>query len=220
MDQTQFTFVRHGESWSNVRKELACKLRDDWLSDKGQLQAMQTADYLEEKHREKPYTAIISSTLKRTVQTATYLASRLGLHVYQTPLITEYNFGDLEKLENNADTWAKFYEIFDQWPEKPDISFPNGESYTDINSRLEEFLKDTITEFQGQNIIVVSHAGPIFTIVKNFSFSSPIPIPNCSVTKLETNDQKYPLIAKQIGNIDHLSGIAAEVISPSPRGQK
>ena len=108
-------FVRHGKDdnryrggWSNLD-----------LFPEGMEQAKQLAQYLKDNNQDYLITHIISSDLPRTMSTAHFISSELGLPIQKEFRIREIDNGDLAGMLN--DTALEKFEFF-QHRELP-ISF-------------------------------------------------------------------------------------------------
>jgi len=97
---------------------------------------------------------VISSPLKRCA----LLAKQFSKHVTFDNRLKELNFGDWE-----LKPWNDIPEQ-DMTPWMTDfvnVTTPNGESYIELASRVQSCFNDILVSETQQNIIIVSHAGPI-----------------------------------------------------------
>lgn len=87
---TTLYLVRHGETTDNAA-QIMQGLRQGQLNERGIKQITQLAHKLEVLH----FDAIISSDLKRAIDSATIIASHLGMQLSTTtPLLRERDWGD------------------------------------------------------------------------------------------------------------------------------
>ncbi len=106
---------------------------------------------------------IFSSDLSRAAQTAQIISSRLDARISFTSNLREINFGKFEGLG--------FRQILTRFPgavscwENPNRKFPGGEGLADLTTRLKIFTKELDSVPLKQNIIVVSHKGPIQLLI-------------------------------------------------------
>ncbi|HEV2402695.1 MAG TPA: alpha-ribazole phosphatase [Candidatus Saccharimonadales bacterium] len=107
------------------------------------------------KLKQLHFNAIVSSPLGRCKRLAEDLA--IGDLVFDNRLL-EFNFGDWEQK-----TWEQIGEgNIRQWADHLDAYHcPNGESYADLRKRTVSFWKDSIAQYPGKTILVVTHAGVI-----------------------------------------------------------
>ena len=177
------------------------------MTEQGQKQGLLTALAFENV---KDITAIYTSPLKRTYQTATIIAQKV-----RVPLIT-----DRKLLEINHGTWEgkrpdQFnqteQQILNQWKSQPDVvQMPDGEHFNDVASRAEKFLLK-IEKSKGKNIIV-SHDLTIrvmIALIKNLSFDNiwSINLDNCGITTIGLNDREII----DLNNTTHLDGLRSEL---------
>jgi isoleucyl-tRNA synthetase len=154
-----FTFVRHGESESNIKKLLSSKIGQfgDTLTANGKLQIEETSKSFSD------IDIIISSPFGRTKQSAEILATELGIEknkIIFDSRIGETDFG--EKVGNSTSEFKDFLEndyVFDK-------VFANGESARDMGKRVMEFVYETDEKYKGKNILVVSHGAVIMAALK------------------------------------------------------
>ncbi len=171
-------FIRHGESEANLRGVFAGQKEDSILTEKGRLQAIETAENL--KSLSFKIDRIISSPLKRTTETAEIIAKEIGFPVNQIEIddrITEYDMGSL--------TGTPIKKISSMLL----ISALNAESTIKFHDRIFSCMKELSNS--PKNILVVSHAGVgrILEAVKlnieiNLFYDIPA-YPNASINKID-----------------------------------
>jgi len=144
--------ARHGETTWNVEGKIQGRSDPD-LSPKGYAQSLGLLEQL----KERPLSAIYTSTLKRSVVTAQPIANHLGLPIKKQPELDEIAFGILEgKLLFKFDE-----ELKSEWERFKDHRFtyhiPGGENYTDVSSRIKPFMENTLRNHEGQEVLIVGH---------------------------------------------------------------
>ena len=146
--------IRHAESLSNEKDELAGGVIDKGLSELGRKQAKQLANKLKDEEIE----AIYSSDMKRTMETAQEIAKSHNLKIIQDKRLREFNPG--EGIGWGFDKLIKYQEemAIKQNISKRDVQYPGGESERDHFNRVEEFLNEVIKKHPG-TIVVVAHSG-------------------------------------------------------------
>lgn len=171
-------FVRHGESEANLRGVFAGQKEDSVLSEKGREQALITAKEIENENLK--IDKIISSPLKRTLETAEIIAKEIGFLFSNIAIdnrIKEYDMGSL--------TGTPIHKISSITL----ISAENAENVDDFRSRVVECVKE-LSKIQ-ENILIVSHAGVgriLETVKENMEaklFYDLPAYPNASVTKID-----------------------------------
>ncbi len=101
---------------------------------------------------------VISSPLKRCA----LLAKHFSNNIILDNRLKELNFGDWELKawndipEKDINPWMTDFV---------NVAVPNGESYVQLASRVHAFFEDNIHSENNQNLIIVSHAGPIRVIL-------------------------------------------------------
>lgn len=154
--------IRHGET-DYVGNRLAGHIPGIHLN----LHGRQQAEVLANKLASYPLTAIYSSPLERTVDTAEPLARAHKLPIQILPPLTEINVGDWQgKSIPNLRRLSLWQSVHD---EPARFSFPNGESFTDrqrvMCAALEELIKAASTRAV---IACVSHGDPIKLALAHF----------------------------------------------------
>lgn len=135
--------VRHGQTDWNKEKRIAGR-RDISLNEVGISQAKITAEKLKEVH----FDVVFSSPLKRTMQTAEILTNQ---KIQKDERIIERSNGDLEgKLHKDVPTL--------DYNDPKERRF-NIETITDFRARIRDFWEDITKNYQGKNVLVVTHAG-------------------------------------------------------------
>jgi isoleucyl-tRNA synthetase len=153
----RFFLMRHGEAQSNLSDLIDCQPGSaNNLTDKGRDQAAAAAETL----RDKKIDLIVSSDLLRAKETAEIAAKVLAIpaeHLSLDPRLREYNVGD-----KNGGKWADYDGSFKSKREKLHYAGPGGESVLDVKKRMGELLYELNGKYAGKNILIVSHALPLF----------------------------------------------------------
>jgi broad specificity phosphatase PhoE len=148
--ENNIVIVRHAESIANSQGIYQGQKYDTDLSELGLKQAKALGERL--RHFGAP--KIITSPLKRTMQTANAIAEETRSPVESNQLILETNHGDWE---GKSKDWIKesYPELYDLWLNEPSkVTFPGGESFMNTVERTLKFLETTELE---PNTIVVTH---------------------------------------------------------------
>ena len=147
-------FIRHGETEWNAGRRVQGH-SDVPLSPRGEEQARELAERL----ADWPIEAIYSSDLSRALDTARPLADRLGLELRVDPILRERNFGAFEGLQDSEvaarlDDPEAFWRDADTRPDE-------GESRREVWHRVSTFLDRLLENPPANEIVIVSHGGPI-----------------------------------------------------------
>lgn len=209
-------FVRHGENPANLTMQLSHRIIDYPLTEKGVLQAQQTAAAL----AGKGISAVYASPLRRAGQTAEIIAARLGLAVTILEDLREINVGDLDGLASD-EAWTLHNAIIKDWfTGKPETAFPAGEDYPALCRRMQRAVEDMTEGRSGESIVAVGHGGaltctmPVLCRGVDVSALLAMPNHNCSITEMivEGQDGATQASLASWSNCDHLSGAAAELV--------
>ena len=130
--------VRHGETVDNASQTMQGQTQGE-LNERGIRQAHEFS----EAWKDKEIDIVVSSDLKRAVDTAAIIAAPHGLEVVKTPLLRERDWGDftgryIPDLKNEP------------WPD-------NVESLEDLLSRAGEFITYVRETFPGKKVLAVGH---------------------------------------------------------------
>ena len=139
-------FVRHGESEANIKGLFAGQKDDSVLTQKGKEQAEATARKLKEMGL--VFDKIISSPLKRALETAVIICNEVGhcqRKIETDSRITEYDMGDL------TSTPVRNISSMDL------VSAKNAEDVEKFKKRVFECVNEYSKS--SDNILLVSHAG-------------------------------------------------------------
>lgn len=135
---TTLYLVRHGETVDNANRIMQGQTQGR-LNEKGRMQAAAVRDRMAAEHLD----AILSSDLRRAVDTAEIIAGPHGLTVTTTPLLRERDWGGF--------TGRYIPDLKDEpWP--ADI-----ESLERITARAGEFLALVRATWPGQTVLAVGH---------------------------------------------------------------
>jgi probable phosphoglycerate mutase len=169
---TEFLLVRHGESAPARRDEpfpLVDGHADPELAPDGREQAQRVADRLSGIKID----CIYVTTLRRTVQTAAPLASRLGLTPRVEPGLREVHLGEWE-----AGLFRKFvaenHPIAQRiWTEQRWDVIPGAEPADAFAARVSEAMQRLAAAHRDQTIALFVHGGVIGQVLAQASASRP-----------------------------------------------
>lgn len=214
--------VRHGENLANITHEFSSRRIDYSLTEKGVLQAQQTADRL----RHAAIDEIYSSPLKRARETAAIIAAACGLDFTVMDNFREVDVGDYELEPIRDELWEIHNRIFIGWiTGQPHAKFPNGDDYFSLLERMRTGIQQVTAGKNGRRILVVGHGG-IFTatlkdLIPGLDYRDlfKIPMSNCSITELEMEESLNGPRGRLVSwaSSAHLSGEAAELVLGFPK---
>ena len=160
-DGNNVFFVRHGQADHNVEGILSGDPHTKRnLTEKGKEQVIEAASQLKDKN----ITVIYSSPFNRTLQTAELIKQELGveIEIITDERIRERNMGNLEGKSHDE----KKLELSQSEKIYTHKFGETGESYRDIEERMIEFINYISHKHSNENILVVTHGGPIIMTKK------------------------------------------------------
>jgi probable phosphoglycerate mutase len=173
---TRILLVRHGETdWNRDRRLQGHSDRP--LNGTGREQARALAEEL----ADEPLEAIYSSDLSRADETARIVAAANGLEVTSLRELRERHFGTWEGLSDA--------EIEQRFPEQiADGTLGDGETREEMDQRILAALHQIAREHPGGTVLVVSHGGPLRSVLRHCEIDGVERVGNCHVLRLEAVD--------------------------------
>ena len=152
--------LRHGETqWNREHRYQGCV--DVRLSPEGVAQAEAVSLAL----AERPLTAIYSSPLRRSLETAEAIAAPHGLAVRIDPAFREICHGLWEGL-TAGEVRARFPELYAQWRATPEtVTMPAGESVKEVRARVLDGLERLRATHEGETVCLVAHGTPVRLLI-------------------------------------------------------
>ncbi len=152
---TMILMVRHGRT-PTTGKVLPGRAKGLHLSDEGIAEAKRVAERIAEM---KKVAAIYASPLERTRETAAPIAKALGLDVVTHKGLLECDFGGWTGASLSSLMKKKEWTTVQRAPSA--FRFPNGESFTEMQTRMVATLDEIRRAHPGKVVVCVSHADPI-----------------------------------------------------------
>jgi alpha-ribazole phosphatase len=153
--------VRHYQTQSNAEGRIIGWMDSppcaDWKDD---------IDFIDGRLREQGicFDAIYSSDLQRARETARVYAQSFDVaEITGKAELKEINYGELQ---TKTKTWA--YEQYPEHKKNPDLVYPDGESFRQMQLRGVRSLSSLALSHPNDTILIVSHAGMIRGIVSHF----------------------------------------------------
>jgi broad specificity phosphatase PhoE len=213
--------MRHGENPANLTKEFSNRQVDHPLTEKGVLQAQQTAEHFAGQGLD----AVYSSPLKRAAQTADIIASRSDLGVTIMESFREIDVGSLEGRPATPADWALHAQIVNEWYDGDnDAAFPGGENYTAMWARMKSGLLAATDGRSEQKILVVGHGGILTVCLKDLcpdidvAWLRTTHWDNCAFAEIAVQRRDDRLAGRLLSwnQHDHLHGAAADLVPGVP----
>ncbi len=193
-------FIRHGRQSSRL-----CNV-DVSLDDAGRRQAALAAERLRTYEIGKLYT----SGLKRAVETAEILGSRMGLSPVVVEEFREIDFGAMTGKEDSV--IVKEYADFrrERALQTSDLPYPGGECGADVVARAMPRLEQ-ICRGPEQRVAIVAHGGVIRSLcaylletdLKN-KLKFAIDLENTSITQLSYDEERGLYYLERFNDFAHL----------------
>jgi len=149
---TRITVIRHGQTAYNVERRYAGSI-DVPLNEKGIEDAKNAAIRL----MDLDFDIVITSKLKRAIQTAELLVAGRNLQIIQNELCNERNYGKMQGLNyievediNPRIMYLKLNNDFHS------LNPPSGETFPDLRKRAKSFSQFIFQNYLGSDILVVS----------------------------------------------------------------
>ncbi len=196
MKPMRLFIIRHGETEWNFTGRVQGHAQTE-LNATGHRQAKYLAERLDGS-----FSAIYSSDLIRTIQTAIPLAKQTGLGIRTDPRWREIDVGEGQGLSGE--------EVRTQWPEffrQREIDFvrarwPGGEDFADVIAKVEDALQDLIKAHPGEDLAIFTHGGSARAALcvacgGDDSVFQTVNMPNTALSIIEWDGERWhvPLIA-------------------------
>jgi broad specificity phosphatase PhoE/ribonuclease HI len=161
---TTLVLVRHGVTPHTVDKRFSGGLRSSnpGLSEEGRDQVRTTAAWL--SPIAEGVDVVVSSPVRRTLESAEIIAEALGKRVDVEPGFAEMEFGSWDGL-TLAEVAERDKARLDAWLGSLDTAPPEGESFREVEARVQAGLDRLVAAHEGRTVVVVSHVTPIKTLV-------------------------------------------------------
>ena len=153
-----FYGMRHGFSEKNVKTNfVASKLEHDTynLLPKGEERAKKEAEKLE---KEGGIDIVYTSPFKRTKQTAEIVAKHFGAEIFVDDRLGEIDHG------SECEGKTHFVCLKEGQVPTFETRFGDGESWSQLRTRMMEAIKEINNTHEGKKILIVSHGDPLWIL--------------------------------------------------------
>ena len=149
---TRITTIRHGQTAYNVERRYAGSI-DVPLNEKGiedtKNAAVRLMDY--------DFDIVISSKLKRAIQTAEFLVAGRNYQIIQNELCNERNYGRMQGLNyieiEDINPQILYFKLNNDFHS---LNPPSGETFPALRKRAKTFSQFLFQDYTGSDILVVS----------------------------------------------------------------
>jgi probable phosphoglycerate mutase len=203
--------VRHGDAHAGFHGVIGGVNGCSGLTDLGRAQAEALRDHLATSGRIRA-DALIASTLRRAIETASIIAPGLGLELGRQECdLCEVHTGEADGL-----TWEEYgtrYGSFSMDAEPDRVFAPEGDSWNSFHARVESIVNRVADEHRGQTVVAVCHAG---VIMASLRMLLGIPHPgtgaqlrptNTGLTEWERDDETGRWTLHSFNEAGHLLGL-------------
>lgn len=203
---TKIVLVRHGRTPTTGAK-LPGRARGLHLSEEGRRQAQLAAERIAGGF--KNVAAVYCSPLERTRETAAPIAKALGLKVVADKGLLECDFGDWTGADLKSLFKLPEWKTVQQAPST--FRFPHGESFLEMQARINDAISRLRAAHEGSTIVLVSHADPIKAAVAS-ALGTPldlfqrISISPCSLSVLQYGGVSTAVLG--VNNVDNLGELS------------
>jgi len=150
-------FLRHGQTQLSRENRFCGSGLDPELTSDGQAMAEAFAA----AHRNAEWSAIYTSSLRRTIATAAPLCKALGMASKVCADLNEIGYGKWEGL-TKADVDSNYHDDYLSWLADPAWHAPTGgERAVEIARRALQVLGEIERDYSDGNVLVVSHKATI-----------------------------------------------------------
>jgi len=185
-------YVRHAENVANITGQFSHRAIDLDLTERGISQSRQVAKFL--VGETVGVGPIFASPLRRAIRTAEFIGDRLRRPVTVIEAFREVDVGDLEGL-SGPDALDAYWDVLTSWRAGDrGRRFPGGESHFDMVERMQAGFAEIMGSRRSGPFVLCAHAGLLragFTTLLAEPFDMRLPIPNCSVSRLEIASGRY-----------------------------
>jgi len=184
---TLLLLVRHGQT-PTTGDRLPGRARGLHLSDEGRAQAQAVGERIAALPK---VDAVYASPLERTRETAAPIGAALGLDVLADEGLVELDVGEWTGMELKAAYKRPEWATIQRYPSG--FTFPGGESFLAMQSRVVATVDRLRAAHPGQTIVAVSHADPIRALVAHamgthLDLFQRIVVSPCSLTAIAFGD--------------------------------
>lgn len=203
---TRLVLLRHGQTAMSAARVYSGHT-DAELTTIGVAQARAAAAQLAQRGG---VDVIVSSPLKRCVQTAQAAGKAFGLNVEIIDDLIEMDFGEWEG-KTFDEAHATHPQLHSDWIADPTLAPPNGEELAALHRRVTRVRRDLVTRFPGQTVLVISHVTPIKSLIRETLDAGPhlmsrvfLDLASISVIEFYEEDALVPACLRQFNDTSHL----------------
>ena len=158
---TRLLLLRHGQTVLSIDRRYSGH-GDPELTTVGRAQAAGAAARLATFPE---ITAVLTSPLRRALQTAESVAQTTGAPLEVRDGLIETDFGEWEGL-TFVEARERDPELHAKWLGAEDVAPPGGESFAAVRERVRAELASIVEAHEGETLVLVTHVTPIKMILR------------------------------------------------------
>lgn len=139
--------ARHGQTVWNAQNKV-CGITDVELTEKGIEQAKKLAETVQDHNID----IILSSPLKRAVETSKIVADKNNIPLQIEELLIEQDYGIYEGVDRKNESFLANKRNFA-------YKYPEGESMMQVAYRIYGLIEKLKEQYKDKNILMISHGG-------------------------------------------------------------
>jgi broad specificity phosphatase PhoE len=159
---TRLLLLRHGQTELSVQRRYSGH-GDPELTPLGHAQAAGAAARIANV---PDVAAVLTSPLRRALQTATLVAEATGAPLHVRKGLIETDFGAWEGL-TFPEARDRDPQLHAEWLGSEEVAPPGGESFAAVGRRVAAELADVLRDYPGATLVLVSHVTPIKMLLRD-----------------------------------------------------
>ncbi|NAZ88584.1 histidine phosphatase family protein, partial [Kineococcus indalonis] len=154
--------VRHASTPLTEQRRLSGRCGEDpELSATGREEARRAAASPEVRGAD----VVVTSTLRRSRQTAEAVAEQVGARLVVDPQWDETDFGDWDGC-TAAEVARRWPAEFAAWSDDPSVAPPGGEALVAVEARVREAAAALRARWAGRRVVLVTHGDPLRALLR------------------------------------------------------
>jgi broad specificity phosphatase PhoE len=159
---TRLLLLRHGQTELSVQRRYSGH-GDPELTPLGHAQAAGAAARIANV---PDVAAVLTSPLRRALQTAALVAEATGAPLHVRKGLIETDFGAWEGL-TFLEARDRDPQLHAEWLGSEEVAPPGGESFAAVGRRVSAELADVLRDYPGATLVLVSHVTPIKMLLRD-----------------------------------------------------
>ena len=155
-------YVRHGQTDWNLARKMQGGQTERNLNETGKEQAEQTRQEL----ADVKYDIIICSPMERAKETARIISQGRNVPMITDERLRERKLGEIERNPITEECEKLI------WDYNQNIEIKGGESLSEFEKRVLDFLEEAKNKYENDTILVVAHGG-VAKVIKSYLYGKP-----------------------------------------------